>query len=187
MVACMLMLAALPRAAHAFDVAELMTLMGRVDESNVTFEETKYVSTLTVPIVRRGTLRYARPDRLEMRVESPYFERMEIVGDTLTIETNRGIRQVDLANQPGASAWVASIRATLAGDHASLAAHFRVKLSGDVARWTIALDPLDPALANVIERIAIGGTQTQVSRIEVNERSGDRTVLVVRPPGDGKR
>ena len=46
--------------------------------------------------------------------------------------------------------------------------------------------PLDPTLANVIERIAIDGTQAQVSRIEVNERGGDRTVLVVRPPGDGR-
>jgi Outer membrane lipoprotein carrier protein LolA-like len=186
-IAAMLFLTAVPNAAQAFDIAELMTLLARVDESNVAFDETKYVSTLTAPIVRHGTMRYVRPDRLEMRVESPYFERMEIVGDTLTIETRRGIRQIDLGSQPGAAAWVASIRATLAGDGASLAAHFRVTLSGDIAHWSIALDPVDAALANVIARIVIDGAQAQVLRIGVNERGGDRTALVVRPPGDGKR
>ena len=89
-------------------MAELMTLMARVETSSVAFEETKQVAALTAPIVRRGTLRYVRPDHLEMRVKTPYFERMEIVGNTLTIESKRGIRQVDLAGAPGPAAWVAA-------------------------------------------------------------------------------
>jgi Outer membrane lipoprotein carrier protein LolA-like len=168
-----------PVAASAFDMTELMALMGRVETSSVAFQETKYVSTLTAPIVRRGTLRYVRPDRLEMRVETPYFERMDIVGNMLTIESKRGLRQVDLAGEPGPAAWVAGIRATLAGDRPTLARHFAFELRGQAARWTLSLMPLDPALSGVIQRIAIDGEQAQMTRIEVEERMGDRTVLII--------
>ena len=168
-----------PVAASVFDMTELMALMGRVETSSVAFQETKYVSTLTAPIVRRGTLRYVRPDRLEMRVETPYFERMDIVGNMLTIESKRGLRQVDLAGEPGPAAWVAGIRATLAGDRPTLARHFAFELRGQAARWTLSLMPLDPALSGVIQRIAIDGEQAQMTRIEVAERMGDRTVLII--------
>jgi hypothetical protein len=179
-------LATLPVAAGAFDVAELMALMGRVEQSRVAFEETKSVAALTAPIVRRGTLRYVRPDRLEMRVETPYFERMDIAGNVLTIESKRGTRQVDLAAAPALAAWVAAIRATLAGDRPTLARHFAFELNGQAARWTLVLLPIDPILSGVIARIAIDGAQSQVLRIEVDERMGDTTVLVVQP-GTGAR
>ena len=162
-------------------MTELMALMQRVESSGVAFVETRYVSTLTAPLVRRGTLRYVRPDRLEMRVEAPFFERVDIVGDLLTIETRRGVRHVDLAGEPGPTAWVASIRATLAGDRSTLARYFAFQLSGQGARWTLTLKPLDPALAGVIERVTIDGVQAQLTRIEVDERMGDRTVLLVQP------
>jgi len=181
MLSLMLVLAALPCAARAFDLAELMALMGRVEGSRVVFEETKHVSSLTAPIVRRGTLRYVRPDRLEMHVESPFFERMDIAGNMLTIETRRGVRHIDLAGEPGAAAWVSGIRATLAGDRPALARYFAFELRGQAARWTLTLLPLDPALSGVIERIVIDGAQARLTRIEVNERAGDRTVLVVQP------
>ena len=176
-----LALAMLPVAAGAFDMAELMALMGRVEQSRVVFEETKTVAALTAPIVRRGTLRYVRPDRLEMRVETPYFERMDVAGNVLTIESKRGTRQVDLAAAPALAAWVAAIRATLAGDRPTLARHFAFELNGKAARWTLVLLPIDPALSSVIARIAIDGAQSQVLRIEVDERMGDTTVLVVQP------
>jgi Outer membrane lipoprotein carrier protein LolA-like len=179
--ALLVLLFALPARSHAFDMIELMALMARVETSGVAFEETKQVAALTAPLVRRGTLRYVRPDRLEMRVETPYFERMEIAGNMLTIETKRGVRQIDLGQEPGAAAWVASIRATLAGDRTTLARHFAFQLSGEAARWSLTLLPLEPALAGVMERVVIDGAQAQLTRIEVDERMGDRTVLVVLP------
>jgi hypothetical protein len=181
-----LALATLPVAAGAFDMAELMALMGQVAQSRVAFEETKQVAALTAPIVRRGTLLYVRPDRLEMRVETPYFERMDIAGNVLTIETKRGTRQVDLDGAPALAAWVAAIRATLAGDRPTLARHFAFELRGQAARWTLSLLPIDPALSGVIARISIDGAQSQVLRIEVDERMGDSTLLVVQP-GTGAR
>jgi len=104
---------------------------------------------------------------------------MDIVGNMLTIESKRGVRQVDLAGEPGPAAWVAGIRATLAGDRPTLARHFAFDLRGEAGRWALSLMPLDPALSGVIQRITIDGAQAQMTRIEVEERMGDRTVLTI--------
>ncbi len=167
--------------ASAFGLDELAQRFAQVSRSRATFEETKYLSALTEPLTRRGTLAFDRPDRLEMRVERPYPERIEIDGDTLTMETRRGRSRTSLASQPLIAAWVESLRATLAGDAASLSAHFRVALAGSAERWTLELTPLDPSLQSIVRRIEIAGAGAQVARYEIEEQQGDRTVVVVMP------
>jgi hypothetical protein len=178
-VALLFLSCAMSATAIAFDAAELMDMLSRIERSNVGFEETKYLAALTAPLVRRGTMHYVRPDRLEMRVDKPYFERLEIAGDKLTIETRNGSRQLNLSSQSSASAWVESMRATLAGDLSSLARHYRVRLDGEHAAWKLQLEPIDKGLAGVVERIEINGSEAQISRISIEERQGDRTVLVL--------
>ncbi|MEJ7668278.1 MAG: LolA-related protein [Casimicrobiaceae bacterium] len=170
-----------PQLVLAFDLQELSDMLRRVEASKVAFEETKHVSSLTAPLIRRGVLQYVRPDRLEMRVESPFYERVEIIGNDLTIETRRGKRTLDLASQPAAGAWVASIRATLAGDVETLNAHFRARVSGDKARWKLELTPRDRDFAALVKRIELDGAQAGVTAIEIEEAGGDRSVMTIAP------
>ena len=167
--------------AIAFSVDELAQGFARVASSQATFVETKYVSTLNAPLTRRGTLAFVRPDRLEMRVEAPFAETIEIDGDTLTMQTTRGRSQARLSTQPLLAAWVESLRATLAGDTASLSMHFTVALSGSAGRWTLELAPLDPALRSIVRSIEISGEGARIARYEIDEVHGDRTVVVVTP------
>ncbi len=170
-----------PQLVFGFDLHELTDMLRRVEASSVAFEETKHVSSLTTPLVRRGVLQYIRPDRLEMRVESPFYERLEIVGNDLTIETKRGKRAIDLASQPAAGAWVASIRATLAGDTETLNRHFRPRVSGDKARWKLELIPRDRDLTALVKRIELDGAHAGVTAIEIEESGGDRSLMTLTP------
>jgi outer membrane lipoprotein-sorting protein len=165
----------------AFDIAELMAMLAGVAESRVAFEEKRYVAALTEPIVRTGTLLYIRPDRLEMRVERPQPERMEIRGDTVTLEAHNGTRRTSLSSQPILAAWIDSLRATLAGDFASLDRHFRVRLSGGVESWRLELVPREGELAEVVKHIDVSGKNVQISRFEIEDALGNRTVLDVKP------
>jgi hypothetical protein len=165
--------------AQALPANELLATLARVARSTATFEETRTLAALTTPIVRRGTLRYARPDQLEMVVTTPAPERIEINGDNVTMESRSGTRRVRLAQFPAAAVWVESVRATLAGDQQALQRYFRVRVSGRIAEWTLELTPFDNELADVVNRIVITGAQDVVNRIEVEERSGDRSVMVI--------
>ncbi|MEP7181066.1 MAG: outer membrane lipoprotein carrier protein LolA, partial [Betaproteobacteria bacterium] len=69
---------AVAAAAPTFDLSELMASLARVDRSVVSFEETRHFAALASPIVRRGTLQYVRPDRLEMNVVTPFPETTQI-------------------------------------------------------------------------------------------------------------
>jgi hypothetical protein len=97
------------------------------------------------------------------------------------MQTTRGRSQASLSSQPLLAAWVESLRATLAGDAAALSAHFTVTLGGSARRWTLGLRPLDPALRALVRVIEIAGEGAQISRYEIDEVQGDRTVVVVTP------
>lgn len=165
--------------AQALDANELLATLARVARSTATFEETRTMAALTMPIVRRGTLRYVRPDQLEMVVTAPAPERIEINGDNVTMESRSGVRRGRLTQFPAAAAWVESVRATLAGDQQALQRYFRVRATGRMAAWTLELIPFDNELVDVVNRIVITGMQDLVNRIEVEERSGDRSVMVI--------
>ena len=165
--------------AQTLDPAELLAALARVARSTATFEETRTMAALTTPIVRRGTLRYVRPDQLEMVVRTPVPERIEINGDSVTFESRSGTKRVRLTQFPAAAAWVESVRATLAGDQQALHRYFRVRVTGRMAAWTLELIPFDNELADLVSRIAITGTEDQLTRIDIDERGGDRSVMVI--------
>jgi hypothetical protein len=167
--------------AAALTLDELMHELHGVAERHATFEETKQIALLSTPITRRGTLDYMRPDRLRMQVDTPYFERLDITGDTVTIERSTGVSRIALSTQPALSGWIASLRATLAGDAAALQARFDVRVSGTLAQWRLDLTPRDAALAAVVERVGIAGRGSDVVRFEIDERKGDSTRMTVSP------
>jgi outer membrane lipoprotein-sorting protein len=185
--AAMVLACAVPLAATAaapeLELAQLMAMLSQVDHSTVAFEETRYLALLTTPIVRRGTLHYVRPDRLEMHVVSPIQETTEIVGNRIRVESPNGAREWDLARQPIALAWIEAIRASLSGDIATLMRHFRVALKGSRAEWALHLEPSAASVAAVFSRIDVLGRETQLTRVEILEAQGDRISITIAPPG----
>jgi hypothetical protein len=167
--------------ATAATLDDVLAALRSVPRRHAAFEETKRFALVNGPLVRRGTLDYARPDRLEMRVEAPYRERLDIRGDVVTIERRGGTSRVDLSAQPALAAWVESLRATLAGDRTALERHFNVAVDGTPADWRMTLEPRDAVLAAVVGRLAIAGRDAEVLRFEIEERRGDTTVIVITP------
>ena len=150
--------------------------------------ETKTIAHLTEPIRRQGQLHYQRPDRLEKRSDaansalkiSPSFERINVVGQQLTIETRRGLRTVDLSAEPLLAALVESLRATLAGDEATLKAAFAVQLSGQREAWQLDLAPLATELSRFIRAVTIRGKLAQIDSVRIVETAGDSSLMDIK-------
>ena len=170
-----------PACAAEFDLAALMEMLAGVASAKDDFTETKHSALLSTPLVLKGSLVYARPDRLEKIVLAPYEERTVIAGNSVTIE-NRTLKQTrtfSLASSAAVSALVESMRATLAGDRATLERHYSVQLDGRAEAWRLALAPRERKLAAMIKRIQISGVRERVKRIEIEEASGDRSVMLI--------
>ena len=164
-----------------FSADDLMPMLASVERVTARFVETRTSTLLSGPLVLQGTLEYRRPDRLEKRVLSPYEERMVIEGGRLTLEKPGESRRKTLAiaNAPGVAALVESIRATRAGDLATLTRHYTLELAGERARWMLTLRPLDPQLAGMVRSVVIAGAEARIVRVSVEETAGDRSVMEI--------
>ena len=164
-----------------FSAGDLMQMLASVDRVTARFVETRTSTLLRAPLVLQGTLAYRRPDHLEKRVLTPYEERMVIDGGRLTLEKpGESLRKtLPIANAPGVAALVESIRATRAGDLATLTRHYTLALEGDRAQWTLTLRPLDPQLAGLVRSVVIAGAEARIVRVSVEETAGDRSVMEI--------
>jgi outer membrane lipoprotein-sorting protein len=167
-------------ASHAagFAAPELMRLLASVQSSRARFIETRHSDLLKKPLVLRGTLAYTRPDRLEKHVLSPYDELTVIEGSRLTLHnrTTERRKSADVASSPGLAALVESMRATRAGDLSALERHYALDVAGQREQWILTLRPNEPQLGALVRKVTIHGFERRISRVEVEEANGDRTI-----------
>jgi hypothetical protein len=89
---------------------------------------------------------------------------------------------LDLHRYPQIQPFVESIRATLAGDRSALERIFHVAFAGSVDRWSLTLVPLDHQLARTVKQVQIDGSRDQLSRVEIRQADGDRSLMTLRTP-----
>ena len=162
-------------------VEQLMLELGQVQHSRARFVERKYLKVLKSPLELTGTLAYDAPNRVVKRTLEPKPETLTVEDDRLVIESQaRGrSRTLRLDQYPVLWAFVESFRSTLKGDLAALERFYRVALEGDPQRWQLSLLPRDPKMSALIQSIVIAGSSGRISRIEVQEAQGDRSVMTV--------
>ena len=172
-----------PLTAQSADpLAAVMAALAAVRSSRATFVEEKEVPELDRPLVSRGTLAWRAPDRLEKRTIDPAPELFLIEGDRLTLERpQRGLREtLSLDTAPELRPLVEALRATLAGDIATLREHHEVRFSGDTTRWRIVLVPRSLRLRGAVQRITLEGSDGVLTVVETQGNEG-RTRLTATP------
>jgi outer membrane lipoprotein-sorting protein len=147
----------------------------------VDFVEQKFLSLLKRPVESSGTLVYDAPDRLEKRTLEPRPETLLLRGDVLTVQRATRSRVLDLKSYPQILPFIESVRATLAGDRAALEKQFVLQFSGNLARWTLTLKPVNAELAKSIRQIQIDGSGNDLLRVEIRQADGDRSLMTLRP------
>ncbi len=167
-------------ATPAWGLADLMAAMGKVRASSARFVERKYLSVTTAPLRSSGVLRYAAPGRVEKETLLPQPRRMIIVGDTLTMERpGAPSRVVSIRDIPEIAGLIEGVRATLAGDIATLNQFYAVSFTGDVMAWQLELTPRDSRLSAIVAHIRMRGQSNALAWVETQETDGDRTELVI--------
>jgi outer membrane lipoprotein-sorting protein len=162
--------------AHAETPLEaLMRRFAAVRTSRATFTEEKAIPELELPLPSRGTLSWQAPDRLEKHTTAPIEEILRIEGDRLTLERpQQDVRQtLSLDRSPEIRPLVEAIRATLAGDLATLRRHYTVAFEGDPAGgWRMVLTPLSPRVLAAVQRITLAGRGAAILSVESQQGGG---------------
>ncbi|EJL80656.1 outer membrane lipoprotein-sorting protein [Polaromonas sp. CF318] len=168
-----------PGAMAAWDLQQLMDTLAQTKSGRATFIEKKHIALLDKPVESSGELLYTAPDRLEKRTLKPRPESMVVNGGELVIERGRQKYQLQLQAYPELAAFIDSIRGTLAGDRGALERSYRLSLEGSAERWTLQLQPLDPKMQAVIQRIRISGVRNQVRGIDIAQADGDSSSMAI--------
>ena len=163
----------------AFD--EVLALLAARRHGHVSFTEVQQLAMLERPLESSGELLYDAPDRLEKRTLKPKPETLLLEHGELSARRGRHTYHLEVSAYPQVAPLVESIRATLAGDRATLERLFHVQFQGSLEHWTLNLAPLDQALAHVITDIRIVGERDAVRSVEVRQQDGDRSLLSLAP------
>ena len=172
---------ALPALAADWNIDVLMRSLAKQEGGRARFVETKTIALLDQPVVSSGELNYVPPARLEKRTLKPRQEYMVLDGDKLRLERGKQVFNIRLSEQPEALAFVDSLRGTLAGDKAALEKNYKLRLSGDQAKWTLDLLPDDQGIAAFVVRITFGGSGNRVEWIRYLQADGDSAVMTIEP------
>jgi outer membrane lipoprotein-sorting protein len=183
---CAAQVCAAAATSDGWGIEELMHALGQVKSSKARFVERKHMAILSAPLELSGTLAYAAPGRLEKHTLSPHRESMVLEGDRLTLDDGQRNRRrtVRLQDYPLVRAFVESIRSTLAGDLATLNQFYEVGFEGGERQWRLKLKPREPDMQGVVNEIRISGSRDRVSRIEIDEMGGDRSIMTVTQDGN---
>lgn len=168
-----------------WNIIALLHGFAAVKQARAAFDEQKYSALLTTPLRIAGELTYTAPARLEKIVVSPVRERLIAEGERLRVERTRAdgsvaTHRLVLDDHPLLRPLIAGVRATLAGDAATLERHYVLALSGNERAWELHLLPRDAAVRAVVTRVRLHGRGAQIGEIEINEASGDRSLMRLR-------
>lgn len=172
-------------AAQAIELAEVMDQLARTTSGEARFVEQRHVQGLAKPLQSSGTLSFSAPGRFERRTLEPKAEAMLVDGNQVTLTRNGRSRQMALDAVPEMALMVEAIRGTLNGDAATLRRSFKPIVNGNLAQWSVQLEPQDARLAAQLSYIQLGGRRGELRSVEVHMADGDRTVMTIEPVDRG--
>lgn len=170
--------------ASAWGLAQLMEQLATVESRRVGYSEVRHIELLGMPLQSSGELIYRAPDYLKKTTVQGGEGSYEIDGELLRIDSGGERRELPLDSHPALAAFVASFRATLAGDLATLQRYYRVTLEGTAEAWRLGLEPTESTMAMVVRRVVIEGSGKRLLQVETMEAGGDRSVMTIRGESD---
>jgi len=142
------------------------------------FEQEKELSVLSEKIISRGKFFFKRENRIRIEYQTPFYYLMIINGDELFVkdddkESTINVRSNKLFQQVN-TIMVESVRGTIIDDK-----NFAVQLFENSDDFLMVMTPLDKTLKGFFDSIDIYANKKSfaVTRIEMNEHSGDKTII----------
>jgi len=143
------------------------------------FRQVRELKALSRPLASSGKFLLVRGRGLLWRQTQPFPLRMS-VSETVLRTESPGAAPVEVRAEDNPLVFTVSrlFLALFTGDEAQLSAAFAVTFQAlDGERWRLLLHPADPLLEASLAEVRLEGA-VQISALEVQERSGDRTRIV---------
>lgn len=155
---------------------KLKTLQGR-------FRQTRVIGLLAEEVKSKGSLLLVRPGRLRWRLEPPDSVTYWMGPEGFAMATAGGVSKVGKGAAGRFAAVLGDLMVLLGGDLTKLKARYHLRVSQPKGRFVLVAKPRpdkNPEVAKHIAslRLETGAKLWAVQRIVIEERKGDRSVIV---------
>lgn len=151
------------------------------------YTEDKYLSLLAVPLKSKGKLHFMQPGYLSRIVEAPEKSKLTITASELrmTSKDTAGKHKeevIDLRQSDRVRLFVTSLVQVFQGNEKALKQHYQIRYTprfGDSHAWQLELKPIKKPLTKIMTKLLLAGRDKTVTRIELHEPNGDRTITKI--------
>ena len=155
----------------------VLAAFSRVEALSAHFKEEKRMALLTVPLVSEGDLYYQKPRSLARHTRSPSASSLVLSGDQLSFGDVQRKESMGVDAHPAVRVLVDTFVAVLAGDTAKLKAMANVQLERVGERgFRIVVAPREANVLKLVKSMAFEGEGTVLTRMELVDANGDRSV-----------
>jgi len=170
----------------AWDLPALMKELGGIRLIDAAFTEQKQAEFLSGgEFAVSGEMHFKAPHTLRRIVTKPYRESIIIDESTVIIkrlddknETDR-VRFIEIDSHPSIRLFIDSMRATMAGDLATVLEIYEVELSGDRQEWSLRLVPRRKELKKFIRAVQVTGSANRINTLLVHEDDDTRSLITL--------
>ncbi|MGK0201704.1 MAG: hypothetical protein ACI9S9_000763 [Planctomycetota bacterium] len=167
--------------------AALFRAFAAIQGLSADYTEDKYLSLLAVPLKSKGKLHFMQPGYLSRIVESPEKSKLTITASELrmTSKDTTGKHKeevIDLRQSDRVRVFVTSLVQVFQGNEKALKQHYRIRYTprvDDFHAWQLELKPLRKPLTQIMKKLLLVGRDKAVTRIELHEPNGDRTITKI--------
>ena len=161
------------------DLATLLARFATIPGLVAPFHEEKRLSLLREPLVSRGVVYYAPPQRLARVVDEPAPARVVVDGQRLVFMSAGERGAIGLDAHPMLRVFVDSLRMLLHGDVDGLHETFHITFArvgpAKELGWSVLLRPREDPLRRFLTSIRIAGNDRAIRTFRIRERNGDET------------
>ncbi len=160
----------------------ILALLAQHPHGHALYSEEVRSALLQRPLHSSGELFFDAPDRLEKKTLQPVAQDLIVEGEVLTMVRGKHRRSMQLGDYPQLTPLLVGMRATLAGDRATLEKNFQLSFAPSGAGWVLHLQPLASAGAPLYKHIEIRGTEGKVQGVTLERADGERTLMSLSEP-----
>jgi hypothetical protein len=164
----------------AVETDSLLKSLARPAPATTPFVEVRYSKLLDQPIVVKGQLEYLEDGALVRSVSTPFQERTEIRGETVSVQRQgKSPRKFSLKRAPELRSMLGGFAAVLGGGRSTLEKDFNIESSGETSQWTITLMPKAAQAGKYVRDIVIQGAQSEPRCIVVTQPDNEASYMLV--------
>ncbi|SHN91677.1 hypothetical protein BHECKSOX_2061 [Bathymodiolus heckerae thiotrophic gill symbiont] len=164
----------------ALDIDNVFKLISENSVKTLGFIETHSETLFTKEVKVTGRVAFSENGSMSKYIETPSKSEVHIIGDTLSLIDNKGVKSVSLDNYPALSSGINAVRWILLGEKNKILNNYSINYSLKDDYWTINLKPIKKQELLQVLSISIKGKFGNIGLITLLKANGSsiRTTFI---------